>query len=154
MKKNTFKLTQGEAILEVILQPTAAFTTALVATGQQAPTPIKVPALLDTGCSAGLMIAESLIKNWQLKTRGWSEVGFPRDQEDRYFALYAWDVDVGIKFPRCSHGGRNVLIESPATMVDLVNSKNSQMLIGQRILEMGIFVYNGPKDYFSLTFPD
>ena len=99
------------------------------------------------------MIAESLVKSLRLKTRGWSELGFPRDQEPRYFALYAWDVDIGIKFPKCSHDGGNVLIETSATLVEMVNSKNSQMLIGQAVLQMAVFIINGRRNYFSLTFP-
>jgi hypothetical protein len=148
------KLIQGEAIFEVTLQPTAAFKAALEAAGVKPPTPIKVPALIDSGFSGGLMIAESLIKDWQLKTRGWSEVGFPRSEEDRYFALFAWDVDIGIKFPKCSHDGGNVLIETSATMVEMVKSKNSQILIGQQILQMAVFTYNGREDSFDLTFPE
>lgn len=147
------KLIQGEAIIEVTLQPTAAFKEALEAEDVKSPTPIKVPALIDSGFSGGLMIAESLVKGWQLKARGWSEVGFPRDQEDRYFALFAWDVDIGIKFPKCSQDGRNVLIETSATMVEMVNSKNSQILIGQQILQLAMFTYNGREDSFDLTFP-
>lgn len=153
MNKNIIKFTQGEPIIEVILQPTTAYAVVLKATGETVPGPIKVPALIDTGFTGGLMIAESLVKGWRLKSRGWSQMGFPRDQEPRYFALYAWDVDIGIKFPKCSHDGRNVLIETSATLVEMVNSKNSQVLIGQQILQMSVFVFSGRKEYFSLTFP-
>jgi len=99
------------------------------------------------------MLAESLVKAWKLKARGWSQRGFPRDQEERYFALYAWDVDIAVRFPKCSHEGGNVLVETSATLVEMVNSKNSQMLIGQQVLQMAVFVLNGPKNYFSLIFP-
>lgn len=163
--KNNIQLTDGEPIIEVILQPFSAYVVAIRARNEQLlradpkakpdpiPQPVSVPALIDTGFTGGLMICESLIKSWQLKSRSWSELGFPRDGEERYFALYAWDVDIGIKLPKCSHNGGNVLIETYATMVEMVNSKNSKVLIGQQILQSAIFVYNGPKNYFTLTFP-
>ena len=165
MKRNIIKLTDGEPILEVWLQPFGAYAAALKAKNDQilktnpnakvdpVPSPIKVQALVDTGFTGGLMICESLIKTWQLKSRDWSEIGFTRDNETRYFALYAWDVDIGIKFPKCNHDGGNVLIETSATQVELVNSKNSKVLIGQQILQTAMFIYNGRKNYFSLSFP-
>jgi hypothetical protein len=148
------KLTQGEAIINVTLQPTTAFMGALKAAKITPPSILEeMPALIDTGFSGGLMIAESLIKNWQLKKRGWSEVGFPRDEQDRYFALFAWDVDIGIKFLKCSYEGGNVLIETSATMVEMLRSKDVQILIGQQILQKAVFTYNGPDDSFTLEFP-
>jgi hypothetical protein len=125
----------------------------LKAEGQPVPAPITVQALIDTGFTGTLMVAESLVKSWRLKSRDWSQIGFPRDQEPRYFALYAWNVDIGIKFPKCSHDGGNVLIETSATLVEMINSKNSNVLIGQQILETALFIHDGPKDCFNLTFP-
>jgi hypothetical protein len=152
MKINTFDLIDGEAILDIYLLPTDAYKKVLESKGEKPPSPLKVPALIDSGCSAGVMISEEVIKDWRLKARGWSEVGFPR-QEDSYYASYVWDVDIAVKFPKCSHDGGNVLIETCASMVELVHSENSKVIIGQGILQTAFFVYNGRKNHFSLTFP-
>ena len=154
MKKKTFiKLTNGEPIIDIVLRPTEAYIGALKAANKPVPADLHLSGLIDTGFTGGLMVAESAIKSLGLKTRGWSQVGYPQEADPRYFSTYVWDVDIGIKFQNCSHNGGNVLIDTFASMVEFVNDKNSQVLIGQKVLQFAIFFYNGPKDYFTLEFP-
>jgi len=152
MKKLVRPLTNFEAVIELIVQPPSAFSTALKADGKEPPKPIKILALIDTGFTCGLAIEQSVLEGWGLKIRNFNRVSLPRE-EGRLYSSYAWEADVAIKFLDASPKGENVLIDPiPATILEFVADDNVKAIIGQELLQTAIFVYNGPKGNFSLEF--
>jgi hypothetical protein len=148
-----YTLSEGEPIVDLLVGVPSDFRRNLQTSGRPIPVPIKLRALIDTGFSGGIIINETCVREFGLKSKGWSEVGFPRDREDRYFALYAWEVDLSITFPNPARGESNILIDPvSATVVEFINSSKAQALIGQGILQACVFTYDGNHGILKLTF--
>lgn len=153
MKKLQLFLTEHEPIIEFYLQPSSAFLGAVKAAGRTPPTPIKVRGLIDTGFTGGLAVDSSLVKPWGLVTRNFNRVSLPRE-DDRFHNSYVWEVDLALKFNNVFPDGGNIMMDPiPASLMEFTDAKYSQALIGQEVLQMATFIYNGPKRSFSLAFP-
>ena len=153
MKRITTKLTNFEPIINLLLQPASAFSDALKAAGKTPPAPVSVRALIDTGFTGGLAIEQSLVKSWELKPRNWNKVTVPKEESGRFYDTFAWEADVAIKFLSGRRSGGNVLLDPvPATLMEFVDSNNVQALIGQEILQVAVFSYDGLHRVFSLNF--
>ena len=149
-----YALSEGEPIVDLLVGIPSAFRRNLQSSGRPIPVPVKLRAVIDTGFSGNILINETCVKQFGLKPKGWNKVGFPRDKEERYFALYAWEIDLSIKFPNPTRGGTSILIDPvSAIVVELINSASgAQALIGQGILQACVFTYDGNRGVLKLTF--
>jgi hypothetical protein len=155
MKTIRDNLSNFEPIISLYLQPPAAYVRALEARKEQAPNPVLIKALIDTGYTGGLAIDHNVVAGWGLKTRNFNRITVPQDSNPRFFETYVWETDVAIKFICNLNTGNNILIDPiPASLVELFDHNDVEAIIGQEILLGGVFHYNGPKNQFSLGFSD
>ena len=153
MSKLIIPLTLQEPLIKIELYPATAFSRVLQESGEQVPKSILINGLIDTGFTGGLAIDSELIKNWGLRTRNFNEVSLPRDHGPQFFRSYAWEADVAVKFFDVAKGGGNIKLDPiAATFLDLAPGQGFQAIIGQEILQTTVFVYNGPKNCFTLEF--
>lgn len=144
---------QGEPLIDFVLCPTAAFVGALKRADPRAsiPKPVKVRALIDTGFKGGLFIKRSLVADWGLKARNFSQVIGLKPDGEGYYDYYAWEADVAMRFEPPS--ARNVLIDPvPASMIELEEKGYFSAIIGCQILQMTTFVYDGPRRTLKFSF--
>jgi hypothetical protein len=153
IKKIEWPLTGLEPIINFTLLPPSGFVDALKAAKLDPPEPVNVRGIIDTGFTGGLVIQKSLVKGWGLKSRNFNEFSIPQDSSRFFDPCYAWESDVAVKFTKCSHEAKNVLLDPiPATLAEIVNDDNAQAVIGQEILSICTFVYCGPKLFFKFEF--
>jgi predicted aspartyl protease len=156
MKTITWKLTNHEPIIEFTVGVTSAHEAALKRAGETTPKPVKVRGLIDTGFTGGLAIDYSLVARLQLKRRDFSRIWCLRDGETKFYeTTFAWDSDVAIKFLCSSQDGQNILVDPiPAVLLEFFGNQSVQALIGREVLQAAEYVFNGPKQFCSLTFSD
>jgi hypothetical protein len=149
----SFAMSEHEPVVDLLVGVPSAFRKNLVKQAMPIPEPVKLRALIDTGFSGGIMIDESSVKGFGLKPRNFCKIAFP-SSPNRAYESFLWETDLSITFINPAQGGRNVRIDPiPATLVEFINAgKNVQALIGQEILQVCVFTYDGKRGIIKLTF--
>lgn len=151
----SIKLQKGQPIIRFEIHLPEVQARLRKAEGIPVPSPVQINGLIDTGFTGGLALDQDLLKGWDLKNRNFNRIALPHGEEGRFFDTFAWETDLAVKFFGAGRGGRNVLWDPiPATRLEFIDKNIYQALIGQQILQAAVFVYNGAKDSFRLTFSE
>lgn len=104
------------------------------------PNPVEVTAIIDTGAS-GTVINPSIVENLGLVVRGTIDISTP-STKTHPCNLY----DISLLFPNRVRISLIPVIEAP------LEGQNIQCLIGRDVLAMGVFIYVGYNNTFTLSF--
>ena len=120
---------------------------ALIAAGQQAPNPIQIRALVDTGAS-GSCVDPAVLQALALSPTGVATVATPSST-----AHVAQQYDVSIAIPGASAAHAPLFaVNVPVIAAQLSAPQGFQALFGRDILAACVFIYNGAIGTFTLAY--
>ena len=123
------KLTIGLKLEEILRQK-----------GQNLPSPVQVRAMIDTGAT-GTVVREDIVKQLNLNPVGTVLISTPSS-----FSVQCYKYLMRILFPN------NVIIEDVVVISAPLKDQHIQCLIGRDILKLGVFIYTGYTNTFTLSF--
>lgn len=126
-------------IVEVRLAVGSALETALQQANQNIPPPVQVVAMIDTGATS-TVVREDLIQQLNLNPVGVTLIHTPSSTNVQCFEYL-----MRLVFPN------NVVVETVAIAAPL-QGQHIQCLIGRDVLSLGVFIYIGYNNSFTLSF--
>jgi hypothetical protein len=141
----TLQVAANGPIITAYVSVSAARHAALVAAGQQIPTPVRIQALLDTGASHTAV--DPTLTALNLTPTGTALVNTPTTGATPQ-AVDQYDVGMFIPSPNGDPLFNQTL---PVTASELVAGQGFHALIGRDILSQCVFVYNG-SGFFTLSY--
>ena len=126
-------------VVEVRITVNQAVEAALRGAGAAIPTPLLVPAMIDTGASC-TVIREGLAHQLGLQPTGTRVI-----HTASHSNVHCYEFLVRLLFPN------DILFETNAVETPL-KGQHIDCLIGRDVLAQGLLVYIGPDNLFSLSF--
>jgi hypothetical protein len=126
-------------IVEIRIAPGASLTASQQASGVAPPAPLAALAMIDTGAS-GSVIQKGLAGQLGLNPIGLTYINTPSSTN-----VACYEYAVRLIFPN------NVFVEATVLEAPL-QGQNIQCLIGRDVLALGVLVYIGYGNLFSLSF--
>lgn len=126
-------------VVDVQIAVNRTIETALRSAGAVVPTPIRVPAMIDTGASC-TVIREGLARHLGLQPTGITVIHTASDTNVRCRRYL-----VGLHFP-------NQVSFEKTVIEAALRGQHIDCLIGRDVLANGVLVYIGPDNLFSVSF--
>ena len=130
----TGPLTEVQFVISQALEDT------LVSAGEPIPAPVQATALIDTGVSA-TVIQHGIAYRLGLKPVGQIEMNTPSSTN-----VPCYTYAIRVVFPN------NVLVGGITAVQAPLEGQNIEALIGRDILRLGVLVYTGYMNQFTLSF--
>lgn len=134
-------LQQRGAIIETLIAPSSVLREVLQKENKQIPKPIPARMLIDTGASISA-IKKGFAERLSLKLHDITKIATPSNGAYRC-PLY----DIDILFP-----AHQVAIKNVGVIEATLEGQDIDGLIGRNILKLGLFIYTGYDNSFTIAF--
>jgi predicted aspartyl protease len=128
-------------VVEVLISPSSILKEILQKEGKEIPRPVLARMLIDTGASISA-IKKGIATQLGLKPHGITKIATPSNGA---FQCPLYDID--ILFPI-----HHMVITNVRVIEAIFEGQNIDGLIGRDILKLGLFIYTGYDNSFSIAF--
>ena len=135
----------GGPLIDLWIGASNARAEALTRVGKQAPAPLLIRGLIDTGASS-TCIDPQILKTLELTPTGEVAIHTPSTGSAPHFA-YQYDVSLTLVHPN-----HKLEIGTVPVIEATLSGQGIQALIGRDVLEQCLFIYDGQTGTFTLAF--
>lgn len=141
----TLPITREGAVVEVLVSITSQRQEALSKDGKTIPSPIQVPALIDTGADASC-VDSSIVASLQLNPTGCVNIHTPSTQGIPH-ASFQYDVKLIL-----AHKDLSFVFQPTPILEARFDQQRAKVILGRDVLSCCLFVYDGRSEVFHFAF--